>query len=258
MRFSKRWPRDTSEPAPTAPGRGADAAPAGRVGAAGRPGVRSGTGHAARSGSGAGRRAALGGPPDRVGDHVWAVGLSADHGAVARGRLARESQPGRPGLAAGGAESPAATAKPRPAVARGWLLSPSSPGVPAPRVATAAHGRRRALPLVFSVLRDTRPFACRAGVPGEREQTWRWPTVTPRRRRCATTPSRLAGGGVTVRFGRSSTGRSDGNDGAEGLLSPSGPHSYFTALLMILHVQPSGERDRPDATARVGRLEPIS
>ena len=42
MRFSKRWPRDTSEPAPTAPGRGAAAAPAGRVGAAGRPGVRSG------------------------------------------------------------------------------------------------------------------------------------------------------------------------------------------------------------------------
>lgn len=59
--FSKRWPRNTSEPAPAARGRGVGATPAGRLEVAGVPGAGPRTDDMPASGRGAGGRAPLGG-----------------------------------------------------------------------------------------------------------------------------------------------------------------------------------------------------
>ena len=57
--LDKRWPRETSEPVPTTPSRGACAAPAGRLGAAGLPSAQSGAVDAPASAGRPGRRTRL-------------------------------------------------------------------------------------------------------------------------------------------------------------------------------------------------------
>ena len=133
-RSSRRWPRETSEPAPAPSGRAPGARAAGRVGAAGlsRPWARAVD--ASASTAGARRRTAAGGADHRVGDGVWAVRVSADHRAAPLGRLDSESQPSRTPLAARGVESATATAETRPVVAHGWLLCSLPSRASPPRV----------------------------------------------------------------------------------------------------------------------------
>ncbi len=111
-----------TEPVPTPAGGGARAPSAGCVGAAGlsRGGARAF--HAPASSHGAGRRTAHGCAHDGIGDEVWAVWLSPDHGAVTGRGLARESQARGTVVASGRVESAAETAETRPLVAGGWVL----------------------------------------------------------------------------------------------------------------------------------------
>ena len=145
IRFSKRWPRETSEPAETPAGGGLGPPPAGRVGAAGS------LGHAecwARRGrpTGIGRGGRMmsptvGGPDHRVGDAVWAVGLSADYGAVAWGGLAGESQARGAAVAAGRVESPPEAAPTRAVVAHRRVVQSSMARLSPPRVGVClSHG----------------------------------------------------------------------------------------------------------------------
>ena len=78
---------ETSEPVPATPGRGACAAPAGRLGAAGLPSAQSGAVNTPASAGRSGRRTPVGRAPHRVGHAVWAVWVSTHHRALARGRL---------------------------------------------------------------------------------------------------------------------------------------------------------------------------
>ena len=131
---AKRWPRETSEPVPATPGRGACAAPAGRLGAAGLPSAQSGAVNTPASAGRSGRRTPVGRAPHRVGHAVWAVWVSTHHRALARGRLDSESQTHRATLAARRPQSAAETAETGAAVACGWLVHSPTSRVSAPRV----------------------------------------------------------------------------------------------------------------------------
>ena len=76
----------------------------------------------------------VGGPDHRVGDAVWAVGLSADYGAVAWGGLAGKSQARGAAVAAGRVESPPEAAPTRAVVAHRRVVQSSMARLSPPRV----------------------------------------------------------------------------------------------------------------------------
>ena len=73
-------------------------------------------------------------PDHRVGDAVWAVGLSADYGAAAWGGLAGKSQARGAAVAAGRVESPPEAAPTRAVVAHRRVVHSSTARLSPPRV----------------------------------------------------------------------------------------------------------------------------
>ncbi len=86
------------------------------------------------------RRTAHGCAHDGIGDEVWAVWLSPDHGAVTGRGLARESQARGTVVASGRVESAAETAETRPLVAGGWVLCAPPTHIPSSRVGVRLRG----------------------------------------------------------------------------------------------------------------------
>ena len=107
MRFSRRRPRETSEPVTEAEGGEVGLRKPSDLPTAGMQGVRAGSIDSAADGKGFRRRREVDGSNHRLGQSLWSVWVSEDYGSAEGRGVAGEPQASGEDLEAGGVKSAA-------------------------------------------------------------------------------------------------------------------------------------------------------